>query len=98
MESGVGRSIKEGTIFRLLASLDIDALQCSNYCKMIARAVQNYGFVIVATSGAGFIVFRAENPGKHYYPDGDPYYTGWAGSVVAPDTLSGRARSSKTRT
>jgi hypothetical protein len=63
-------AIPEGTIFRLPANLDLDAMDMDPYARMIAKAAQKYGMVIADTSGS--TVFRAENPGNRYAVD--PYY------------------------
>jgi hypothetical protein len=69
-------SIPEGAIFRLPASLDIDALGLSKFTRMIAKAVLKYGMIVVDLGGN--CSFRAQNPGGHnnkfnQYPEGDPY-------------------------
>ena len=65
---------KEGMIFRLPASLNIDALvrsdgqPLSNYAKMIAKAVRTYGMILTDTTGWGFSAWGAEAQGANYYP------------------------------
>lgn len=67
-------AIPQGTLFRLPASLDLEAIDMDPYARMIARAVQRYGMLVRDTSGA--VTFYAENPmtkggkGNPYYGDG----------------------------
>ena len=49
----------QGQIFRLPASLDIDAMNLSPLAKAVAKAAQKYGMVVWDTAAA--ISFRAEN-------------------------------------
>ena len=63
-------AIPEGTIFRLPANLNLDAMDMDPYARMIAKAVQKYGMVV--WDRAGTVSFRAENPANKY-PEGDPY-------------------------
>jgi hypothetical protein len=63
-------AIPEGTIFRLPANLDLDAMDMDPYARMIAKAVQKHGMVVWDKSGT--VGFRAENPANQY-PGGDPY-------------------------
>ena len=53
-------AIPEGATFRLPLELDLDALELSPYCRMIARAVQEFGMIVRDKSGA--VVFYGENP------------------------------------
>jgi hypothetical protein len=52
---------KEGTCFRLPASLDVDALGLTPYGAMLARAVQRYGMVLTDETNAG-VAFNGEIP------------------------------------
>jgi hypothetical protein len=52
---------KEGTCFRLPASLDVDSLGLAPYATMLAKAVQRYGMVLTDETNAG-IAFNAEIP------------------------------------
>lgn len=76
-------AIAEGTRFRLPASLDIDALDLTPYGKILARAIQRYGAVVVDRSCAigqdcvgadadskAAVAFYAEQPPN---PSLDPY-------------------------
>ena len=62
--------IPEGAMFRLPASLNLDAMNMDPYSRMIAKAVQKHGMVVWDKAGA--VSFRAENP-VGTYSDGDPY-------------------------
>jgi len=53
-------AIPEGATFRLPLDLDLDALALTPYCKMIARAVQEYGMTVRDKAGA--VVLYGENP------------------------------------
>jgi hypothetical protein len=53
-----------GARLRLPASLDTAALACSPLCKAIAKAVQNYGFVIRDRAGANML--QGENTGADW--------------------------------
>lgn len=64
-----GNAIPEGTIFRLPANLNLDAMNMDPYARMIAKAVQKYGMVV--WDKAGTVSFRAENPAG--YAGGNPY-------------------------
>ena len=66
--------IPEGLRFRLNPDVDVEALNLSPVGKIIARAAQNYGFVVWDKAGA--ITLRADNPkawtqrgGKDPYPE-----------------------------
>ena len=63
-------AIPEGTVFRLPANLNLDAMTMDPYARMIAKAVQKHGMVV--WDKAGTVSFRAENPANKY-PDGNPY-------------------------
>jgi hypothetical protein len=76
-------AIAEGTRFRLPASLDVDALDLTPYGKILARAIQRYGAVVVDRSCAvgqdclgqdadskAAVSFYAEQPPN---PSLDPY-------------------------
>jgi hypothetical protein len=63
-----------GSILRLPASLNVDALAAPAYTKMLARAVQRYGMVLQDRSSK--VAFYAEHP-KPGAPD--PY-----GAIFAP--------------
>jgi hypothetical protein len=64
-------AIPEGTIFRLPASMNLDAMEMDPFARMIAKAVQKHGMIVWDVSGA--VGFRAENPANQY-PDGHPYW------------------------
>lgn len=62
-------AVPEGTRFRLPADLNIDALPLHPYAKMVAKAIQNHGLVIVDTdcrptdrSKCPAVTFKAEDP------------------------------------
>lgn len=77
----------EGSILRLPASLNIDALNLPNYTKMVAKAVQKYGMVLRDRSGA--VVFYAEEPRPTTAPD--PYSgTGGIFGGSSPSSLLSR--------
>jgi len=57
-------AIPMGTIFRLPADLELDALEMDPYARMIAKAVQKHGMVVWDSGGE--VGFRAENPGGKY--------------------------------
>jgi hypothetical protein len=69
-ESHSADAIPEGTIFRLPANLDLDAVTMDPFARMIAKAVQKHGMIIWDISGV--VCFRAENPANRY-PEGHPY-------------------------
>jgi hypothetical protein len=69
--SGNPDAIPQGTIFRLPADLDLDALAMDPFARMIARAVQRHGMILWDTSGV--VGFRAENPGERF-SGGHPYW------------------------
>lgn len=64
-------AIPEGTMFRLPAALNLDALPMDPYARMLAKAVQSHGMVV--WDSAGTVGFRAENPTVNYARD--PYYS-----------------------
>jgi hypothetical protein len=73
-----GNAIPEGTRFRLPATVNLDNYNLTPYAKMVGKAIQRYGMVVVdKTSGA--IAFKAEDP----TPSGtDPYTNGIFGGVA----------------
>jgi len=75
---------KEGMIFRLPASLNIDALPLTPYAKMIAKAIQNYGMVLVDTTGGGFSSIAAEAQGNNYHPGWSDVYWDPGGILGCP--------------
>ncbi|MFT3970646.1 MAG: hypothetical protein QM695_10305 [Micropruina sp.] len=62
------KTISEGQILRLPADLDIDSLNLHPIAKTIAKAVQEYGFVVL--DGAGGINISLQNTASF---DRDPY-------------------------
>jgi hypothetical protein len=64
-------AIPEGTIFRLPANMNLDAVEMDPFTRMIAKAVQKHGMIVWDISGAAG--FRAENPANQY-KDGHPYW------------------------
>lgn len=64
-------AVPQGTIFRLPADLDLDAIDMDPFARMIARAAQRHGLILWDTSGV--VGFRAENPGPRYR-DGHPFW------------------------
>jgi hypothetical protein len=64
-------AIPEGTIFRLPANMNLDAMEMDPFARMIAKAVQKHGMIVWDQSGA--VGFRAENPANQYQ-DGHPYW------------------------
>lgn len=58
-------SIPEGTIIRLPANLNIDALGLTPFAKTIAKAVQKYGWIVADTGGN--CSMRAQSPGGTRY-------------------------------
>ena len=71
-------------IFRLPASLNIDALPLTPYAKMIAKAIQNYGMVLVDTTGGGFSSIAAEAQGNNYHPGWSDVYWDPGGILGCP--------------
>lgn len=65
----VANRIPEGTRFRLDPNVDVDALNMSATGKVIAKAAQQYGFVVWDKAGA--IVIRAQNA-QSYVTHGQP--------------------------
>jgi hypothetical protein len=63
-------AIPQGAIFRLPASLNLDAMDMDPFARMIAKAVQKHGMILWDISGV--VGFRAENPANKY-PDGHPF-------------------------
>jgi hypothetical protein len=61
--------IPEGLRFRLDLSVNVDALKLHPVAKTIAKATQNYGFVVWDKAGA--VTLRAESP-KSYTTRGEP--------------------------
>jgi hypothetical protein len=61
-------AIPEGARFRLPADLDIDALPLTPYAKIVARAIQQHGLVVIDKnctpddSGCPAVTFKAEDP------------------------------------
>ena len=59
-----GDALPEGIRFRLPASMNLDAYEAekdmSDYGRMVAEAVQDYGMVLI--DGGGNFAFRAEDP------------------------------------
>lgn len=55
-------AIEEGTRFRLPASLDIDALGLTSYGKILARAIQRYGAIVVNRNCAAGQVCAGDDP------------------------------------
>jgi dienelactone hydrolase len=62
-------AVPEGTRFRLPADLNVDALPLTPYAKMVAKAIQNHGLVVVdrdcrPTDGkkCPAVTFKAEDP------------------------------------
>lgn len=64
-------AIPEGAIFRLPASLNLDAMDMDPFARMIAKAVQKHGMILWDISGV--VGFRAENPANKY-ADGHPFW------------------------
>jgi len=64
-------AIPEGAIFRLPATLNLDAMDMDPFARMIAKAVQKHGMILWDISGV--VGFRAENPANKY-PDGHPFW------------------------
>ncbi|MFL5894433.1 MAG: hypothetical protein ACJ76Z_04900 [Thermoleophilaceae bacterium] len=74
-------AVPEGARFRLPADLDVDALPLTPYAKMVARAIQRYGMVVIDkncrptdTARCSSVTFKAEDPRP--VPDAshpDPY-------------------------
>lgn len=64
-------AIPEGTMFRLPATLNLNAIQMDPYARMLAKAVQRHGMVVWDSGGT--VSLRAENPTINYFAD--PYYT-----------------------
>lgn len=76
-------AVPEGAIFRLPASLNLDAMDMDPYARMIAKAVQKHGMVIWDKAGA--VSFRAENPGPNYSVSP---YTSAGGILACPNGVS----------
>jgi dienelactone hydrolase len=61
-------AVTEGTRFRLPASLDIDSLALTPYAKMIAKAIQAHGMVVIdkncrpSVASCPAVTFKAEDP------------------------------------
>ena len=61
-------AIPEGTRFRLPASLDVDSLPLTPYAKIVAKAIQAHGAVVVdkdcraGQSSCPAVTFKAEDP------------------------------------
>jgi hypothetical protein len=74
-------AVPEGARFRLPADLDIESLPLTPYAKMVARAMQRYGLVVIDkncrptdTTRCSSVTFKAEDPRP--LPDAshpDPY-------------------------
>ena len=74
-------AVPEGARFRLPANLDIDALPLTPYAKIVARAIQRHGLVVIDkncrptdTAKCSSVTFKAEDPRP--LPDSshpDPY-------------------------
>jgi hypothetical protein len=64
-------AIPQGTIFRLPANMNLDAVEMDPFARMIAKAVQKHGMILWDTSAV--VGFRAENPANQYQ-DGHPYW------------------------
>jgi hypothetical protein len=64
-------AIPEGAIFRLPASLNLDAMDLDPFARMIAKAVQKHGMILWDVSGV--VGFGAQNPANRY-PDGNPFF------------------------
>lgn len=62
-------AIPEGARFRLDPELDVEALDVPPMTKIMARAAQRYGVVVINRAGA--VGFAAEDPTQ--YGGGDPY-------------------------
>jgi hypothetical protein len=78
------KAIPQGTLFRLSADLDVEALPMGAYGRMLARAAQSHGIIIRDTAGA--VVFYAENPLMKGGPDHP--YVGQGGILDCPDGRS----------
>jgi hypothetical protein len=71
--------IPEGLRFRLDPSIDVDALDMHPIGKVIAKAAQTYGFVVMDKAGA--ITLRAENPKRFtLFGHQNPYVELWNGT------------------
>jgi dienelactone hydrolase len=61
-------AVAEGTLFRLPADLDIDSLKITPYAKIVARAIQSHGLVVVDRdcspdmAKCPSVTFAAEDP------------------------------------
>src|SRR5439155_21465737 len=86
-QTSASNAIPEGTIFRLPASLNLDAMTMDPYARMLAKAVQKHGMVVWDRAGA--VSFRAENPANQY-PEGNPY-TKAGGILQCPNGVSQQA-------
>lgn len=82
-------AVPEGTRFRLPADLDIDALPLTPYAKMVAKAIQTHGLVVVDRDcrptdrkRCPAVTFKAEDP----RPRNPNPYAGIFGGV-APNRL-----------
>jgi hypothetical protein len=70
-----GHAVPIGTRFRLPADMNLDAMDMDPYARMIAKAVQKYGFVVTDTTAIGTLVIAAENGASNYGTGAnDPYY------------------------
>jgi hypothetical protein len=83
--SGNADAVPQGTIFRLPADLDLDAIAMDPFARMIARAVQRHGMILWDTSGV--VGFRAENPGRRS-GEGHPYWREGGILRCPPDAAS----------
>ncbi|MDQ1540502.1 MAG: hypothetical protein QOH29_1228, partial [Actinomycetota bacterium] len=54
--SGSSSPIAEGTRFRLDPSVDVDRLNLTPVAKMIAKAAQQYGFIVTDKAGAVSVI------------------------------------------
>ncbi|MEB0161112.1 hypothetical protein, partial [Pseudomonas sp. AH2 (2023)] len=52
LRPGTPNAIAEGQRFRLDPSLDVDSLKLTPLGKMVAKAAQKYGFIVVDKGGA----------------------------------------------
>lgn len=78
--SGAANRIPEGLRFRLDPSVNVDSLGLHPVARMVARAAQNYGFVV--WEKAGMVGLRGEDP-KSYTLKGltDPYNSLFGGTA-----------------
>jgi hypothetical protein len=80
-------AIPEGTRFRLPATLNLDSYNLTPYARMVGKAIQRYGMVVIdKTKATGAISFKAEDP----TPTGtDPYTNGIFGGVAKTQLFNG---------